>query len=193
MTEPELDLQTLAKRLEKVEKQNWRLCLIGGLVLTLIIAFFLVRQFIPNPRNVEVEAERFVIRDKDGKYYGGLGLGLANDENPKLLLYQSEEAVVSLDFYDLRFVNMKDVLNSTILGRQGLLLSLPKKTGGMKAIQLYFDDDGQPNITLMGKKIMATLGSLELERKDGTKIKHPLSLAFINEKGKVIWKAPLED
>jgi len=191
MTEPELDLQTLAKRLEKVEKQNWRLRLMGGLVLTLIIAFFLVWQFIPNPRNVEVEAERFVIRDKNGKYYGGLGLGLANDENPKLLLYQSEEAGVSLDLNDLRFVNMKDVFNSAILGQQGLLLS--KKTGSVMSIHLSFDDDGQPSIALIGKKFMATLGSLELERKDGTKIKHPLSLAFINEKGKVIWKAPLED
>ncbi len=75
-----------------------------------------------------------------------------------------------------------------------------KAEGGSKLINegkllIGFDDGNTPIIKLFDEKqhLRATIGSADLESKTGTKIKTPLSsMVFFNEKGNVIWKAPLE-
>lgn len=62
-------------------------------------------------------------------------------------------------------------------------------------ILIGFDDSDTPIIKLFDEKqqLRATIGSADLVKKTGTKIKTPLSsMVFFNEKGNVIWKAPLE-
>lgn len=62
-------------------------------------------------------------------------------------------------------------------------------------ILVGFDDSDTPSIKLFDEKqhLRATIGSADLVKKTGTQLKTPLSsMVFFNEKGNVIWKAPLE-
>ena len=88
------------------------------------------------------------------------------------------------------------------------LFTMNKNTGWVKGeknvykniideerISIGFDNSDMPSIKLFDKKsnIRTILGSAELVKKSGTEIKTPLSsIVLFNEKGNVIWRAPME-
>ncbi|MFQ5532955.1 MAG: hypothetical protein ACE5EP_03785, partial [Candidatus Methylomirabilales bacterium] len=84
MNEP--TLKGLARRLDRVERQNQRLMRIGAVALTGIAAMVLMGQATPVVK--EVEAERFVVRDASGNRRGVLGVG--SDGVPTLALVGAE-------------------------------------------------------------------------------------------------------
>jgi hypothetical protein len=81
----------------------------------------------------------------------------------------------------------------------GFIKDKSSKTGeefiNEEKMLIGFDDINTPSVKLYDKKqnLRAILGSADLVKATGTQIKTPLSsLVFFNEKGNVIWKAPLE-
>ena len=65
------DLQAVVERLGKVEKQNRRLKSVGIAVLVLVSAVLVIGQTVPKER-ILLEAEAFILRDKNGNVRGGL-------------------------------------------------------------------------------------------------------------------------
>jgi hypothetical protein len=87
MTAQAPELAAVVARLEKVEQQNRKLKMVGGMVLALAVAGLLMGQALPRARIVE--AEEFVLKDGAGKVRAELvvdkdGPGLAlGDETGK--------------------------------------------------------------------------------------------------------------
>ncbi len=62
----ELEIETLARRLDRVERENGRLKLAGALVLIGMAAAMLMGQATPRKVAKVIEAEKFVLRDAGG-------------------------------------------------------------------------------------------------------------------------------
>lgn len=69
MNEPTRD--TLTQRLDRLERQNWRLKQMAGLILVGIAALVLMGEALPKSRTVE--AEEFVLKDASGRVRAILG------------------------------------------------------------------------------------------------------------------------
>ncbi len=89
MTDPTLD--SLAQRLDRLERENRRLKLAGAILLLALVAVGAMGQVLPKAVPKVVEAERFVLRDTKGKTRGGLGV-LA-DGTTALAFYDQNEKV----------------------------------------------------------------------------------------------------
>ncbi|HSB81872.1 MAG TPA: hypothetical protein VLM91_24085 [Candidatus Methylomirabilis sp.] len=72
MTAQTLDLAAVVTRLEKVERQNWRMKVGGILALLVAGAGLLMGQAMP--RATTVEAEAFIVRDATGRQRAALHL-----------------------------------------------------------------------------------------------------------------------
>jgi len=81
MTAEASNVQGLANRVEKLERQNRRMKQAGTIILILAAAVVLMGQA---PGTRTVEANEFVLRDADGRIRGWLGV---RDDNPGLSLY----------------------------------------------------------------------------------------------------------
>lgn len=97
----EHSIESLASRLSKVERQNRRLKVIGGVALLLIGALFLMGQ-VSSPKTVRAHA--FVVLDKDGEVCGylsgdrggpSLGLG-AKEGGPFIRMHVLDNGDVDL-------------------------------------------------------------------------------------------------
>ncbi len=178
MNEP--TMETLTRRLDRVERENRRLKQTGVVALAVIAAVVLMGQAMPSK---VVEAEQFVVRDASGKVHAVLGtvnkraVSLAlidKNGNPRVVLGVSPDGSSSLSFYD------KDVNRRAVLGLR---------------------PDDSPDLALLDKdrKLRARLslnyeGSATLVFIDsGGKIGASLirtRLSFFDKDGRVIWMAP---
>ena len=77
------DLQAVVERLGKVEKQNRRLRSVGIAVLVLVSAVLAIGQTVPKER-ILLEAEAFILRDKNGN--DRAQLGVTEDGSPFLII-----------------------------------------------------------------------------------------------------------
>ncbi len=178
MVEP--TMETLARRLDKVERENRRLKRAGVLVLAVIAAVVLMGQATPSK---VVEAPKFVLRDASGRVHAVLGtvnkraVSLAlitKNGKPRVVLGVSSDGSLSLSFYD------KDVNRRAVLGLRAddsPDLSLLDKDGKLRA-RLSLNDEGSATLvfTDSGGEISASLIRTRL--------------AFFDRDGKVIWSAP---
>jgi len=182
MNEP--TMETLARRVDKVERENRRMKQAGVVALAVIAAVVLMGQATPSKVVAkEVVAEKFVLRDASGRAHAVLGtvnkraVSLALiDKNgkPRVVLGVSSDGSSSLSFYD------KDVNRRAVLGLRAddsPDLALLDKDGKLRA-RLSLNDEGSATLvfTDSGGKISASL--------IGTR------LAFFDRDGKVIWSAP---
>ncbi len=147
MTSQTPDLATVVERLEKVERQNRRLRLIGVAILVLAVGGLLMGQALPRQRTVI--AEEFILKDANGK--GRASLGTVGDRVVSLILSDpSGDNVVSLSVDD---------------GAPSVTVRQTGKSG--KSYASLSLDDGAPRVTVrqMGKsgKSYASL-SLDDER-----------------------------
>ena len=86
MSEP--TIETLARRLDKVERENRWLKQAGVVALVVIGAVVLMGQATPSKVAKVIEAEKFVVRDKSGKVRAELSMSA--DGSPQLILRSSE-------------------------------------------------------------------------------------------------------
>jgi hypothetical protein len=178
MNEP--TMETLARRLDMVERENRRLKQAGMVAMAVIAAVMLMGQAM---QSKVVEAEQFVVRDASGKVHAALGtvnkraVSLAlidKNGNPRVVLGASSDGSPSLSFYD-KGVNRRAVLG--LRADDSPDLALLDKDGKLRA-RLSLNDEDSATLVFIdsGGKIGASLIRTRL--------------AFFDKVGKVIWSAP---
>ena len=165
-------METVVRRLDRVERENRRMKQAGAVALAVIGAVVLMGQATKVPK--WVEAEKFIIRDANGKLRGELGM---QGELPGLSLIYNKEMTFNV-----------------LVGEKDALLVIEKSRPGMHSeVGLYIDDDDSARITVSRKgRGKAVLGSVSLETtRTGVVEKRPeSSLVLIDKAGNVIWSAP---
>lgn len=185
------ELQAIRERLLELELQNRRLKRSGFAILVVLSAVILMGQVAPTPR--VVEAQRFVIKDKDGKERGWLGtigkgsqltLGNVNAE-PMMRLIVSTDAS-DLHFFGSRQSGMNLGVDS---GNPDISIAGAEQSGEAR---LTFGEEG-PSLKLEDAKGSSTiLGAAELP-KPATGEAHPASAASIvmlDKNKNLLWHTP---
>ncbi len=212
MNEP--TMETLARRLDRVERENRRLKRAGVVALAVIAAVVLMGQATGNVAKV-VEAEKFVLRDADGKGRARLeslpsGLVrlalLDKDENiqsvlgvgivgtPSLVLAgRNSKTILTTRFLSVSGKGGKSRLTLAVLPSGAQSLVLTDNTARTRA-ELAIEVDGSPTFGLFDRTgtARAILGSTSLENEEtGVIEKRPeSSLVLFGNDGKGIWSAP---
>jgi hypothetical protein len=163
MTAQIADLPAVVTRLEKVERQNWRMKVGGILVLLVASAGLLMGQAMP--RATTLEAETFIVRDATGKQRAALHL--------------APEGGVALSFFDpagigraaLR-VDRDGSPDLTLFDQAAKVRALLRvERTGLPGL-VFFDEAGKARATLYVESEGSAV--LQLSRKDE----------------KVFWRAP---
>ncbi len=208
MNEP--TMETLARRLDRVERENRRLKQAGVIALAVIAVVVLMGQATQGKVAKVIEAEKFVLRDADGKGRARLeslpsGLVrlvlLDKDENvqsvlgvgvgrPSLVLAgRNNKTILTTSFLS---ISGKSRLTLAVLPSGVQSLALTDNTGRTRA-ELAIEADGSSTFGLFDRTgtARAVLGSTSLESETGVIEKRPeSSLVLFGNDGKVIWKAP---
>ncbi|MCZ6624409.1 MAG: hypothetical protein O7B35_09320 [Deltaproteobacteria bacterium] len=169
---------------------------IGSLVLVGIAAVVLMGQARPNKVAKVIEAEKFVLRDANGKARAELGVyerGVARltfkgkDGNSSLVLSVDNELEISGLVIDQGNYNIS--ILSTI--GSGFLSVSDKEFGEIVTLSVSKDSTSFI-INDTSRNTRLVLGNTSLETTDtGTKTRTAeSSLVLFDKKGKVIWKAP---
>lgn len=169
-------LEALAGRLDRLERENRLLKRAGLAAIGLIAAVVLMGQAQPSHVAKMVEAERFLVRDATGKPRATLGLLpdgspslnlIDKDGNIRMAVGMKPEGSPSINLYDKTQTN------------RAVLATLP---------------DGSPALVLFNKagETQALLGSsfpMRIHPED-IETRPASSLVLFDKDGKVIWKAP---
>ena len=207
-------METLARRLDQVEQENRRLKQAGVVVLAVIAAVVLMGQATKGKVAKVVEAEKFVLRDADGKGRARLeslpsGLVrlalLDKDENiqsvlgvgvgrPSLVLAgRNNKTILTTSFLSVSGKGGKSRLTLAVLPSGAQSLVLTDNTARTRA-ELAIEVDGSPTFGLFDRTgtARAVLGSISLENAEtGVIEKRPeSSLVLFGNDGKGIWSAP---
>jgi hypothetical protein len=142
------EMQHLMERLERVERQNrWLVC--GGLVLVLLCGSVLLMA--QKPLAQDVEAQKFVLKDAEGKERAELHM---TDSGPELALLSSSPSGAEAH------LNLNN-------GAPGLVL---RGVNG-KAALLRVDEDG-PSLALISKKQDGVwFAGLDIAEDEGPRLK----------------------
>jgi hypothetical protein len=203
----ELTMESLVRR---VERENRRLKQAGVIALAVIAVVVLMGQATQGKVAKVIEAEKFVLRDADGKGRARLeslpsGLVrlvlLDKDENvqsvlgvgvgrPSLVLAgRNNKTILTTSFLS---ISGKSRLTLAVLPSGEQSLALTDNTGRTRA-ELAIEVDGSSTFGLFDRTgtARAVLGSTSLESETGVIEKRPeSSLVLFGDDGKVIWKAP---
>jgi len=185
------ELQAIRERIGELELQNRRLRRGGFAILVVFSAVILMGQVAPSAH--VVEAQRFVLKDKDGNERGWLGtigkgseLTLGNvNAQPMMRL------IVSTDASDLHFFGSRQSgMNLGVdTGNPDISMAGAELNGETR---ITFGKDG-PTLTLKDAKGSSTiLGATQLE-KPANSGAHPTSAASIvllDRDKRVIWQTP---
>jgi len=125
MNPPATDMESLGKRLSRLERENRWLKRIGGITLLGVAAVVLMGQAAPRKVTKVIEAEEFILRDGTGKVRARLGS--AADGSPGLeLLDEKENARAVLGHSALEYMR-----TNTIVQRPASSLVLFDKDGNV--------------------------------------------------------------
>ncbi len=203
MVEP--TMQTLERRLDRVERENRRLKQVGVVVLAVIAAVMLMGHGAPRKVAKVVEAEKFVLRDADGRVRGRLhtkpdgtaGLSLLDKGGTRRIALSVSPKGSGFEVYE-KTGPLRALLGLASDGTVGLVLNdkLEKRS-----IALYAGSDWLPMLKLLGSKeevyielsVLSDGPSLNLRgvRGSGARLvaesdRLP-SLTLSDKGGKVIW------
>jgi len=102
-----MTIEELSTRLQKVERQNLRMRAAGACGLVLAVAWMAMGQAAPPPK--VVQAEKFELRDGEGKLLAQLGL--TEHATPELLLYDTSggrRITLAVEADGLPHLNLRD-------------------------------------------------------------------------------------
>jgi hypothetical protein len=185
------ELQTILERIGELEAQNRRLRRGGIAVLALLSAVILMGQAAPSPR--VVEAQRFVLKDREGNVRGWMGtigkgseLSLGNVNAQPMM-----RRIASTDSSDLHFFGSRKsgVTLSVDSGDPALSMIGADGEGGAG---ISLGKDG-PSLTLEDSKGFSTvLGSTQLQNAANNESQHTsaASLVLLDKDKKVMWRTP---
>lgn len=185
------ELQAIRERIAELELQNRRFRRGGMAILVVLSAVILMGQVAPPAR--VVEAQRFVIKDKDGKERGsfatigkGSELTLGNiNAQPMMRL------IVSTDASDLHFYgSSQSGMNLGVdTGNPDISMAGAEQNGEAR---ITFGKDG-PALKLEDAKGSSTiLGATQLEKpiNNGAHPASAASIVLLDKDKKVIWHTP---
>jgi hypothetical protein len=213
----EFTLDTLAQRMNQLEREvrRWRL---GATILLLCaVAVFVMGQTFPKAQ--VIEAQRFILRGGDGKVHAILGRHALYDDAPSAEKYDPERGSWGLHIFGSDGKHRAGLLSFDALGIGGYLKLFDfdkdtKSEASLAAGSGYADllleawerQSKEPDISarllLLGRDRTAltlsekegsevVLGHIELAKPQEVVEKRPLSsLVFFDKDRKVIWKAP---
>ena len=168
MNEP--TMETLTRRLDRVELENRRLKRARVAILAVIASVALMGQVIPKSRTIE--AERFLVRDANGTQRGGLGVW--GNGSAALLIFEREGKTISAalaegpdDSARLELRSGGLILNDRNSERRAVFGMLPEGLANL----VLMDNEGNSR---------AYFGVTE----DGAQ------LAFFDKAKRAIWRAP---
>jgi len=196
LTSRESELAVVVARLNRIEKQNARLRVVGLTILFLAVAGLLTGQALP--RSKVVEAEAFILKDGQGKTRARLSL--RTGFSPGLELYDKDG-------------NLRAILGTDPDSSSGLLFfdeeQKPRASFGVNVDgpRLWFADksnktrasinlspDGSPGLELLDKEgnMRAVLGSTSIvTARAGSVDQRPeSSLVLFDKNWRILWKAP---
>jgi hypothetical protein len=191
MTSGTPNLTVILERISKLEKQNERLKKLTTAILLLVSAVLLLGQAQPSPR--VLEAQKFVLKDGDGRIRGWMGtigngseLTLGNvNAQPMIRLIVSKDSS-DLHFFGARKSGMNLGLDSgdpdiSIVGADG--------NGGAR---ITFKETG-PSLKLEDAKGFSTIvGAAQLEKSNDRKSdqRTAASIVLLDKANNVIWQTP---
>ena len=208
MNEP--TIETLARRLDRVERENRWLKMVGVVALAMMVAVVLMGQLPQTAPNKTVEAQRFVVLDASGNKRAVLG---NVEEKGTFLVFRGSDGkdqIALRSFGDARALVLSDSTGAdrTVLGvlpNGATTFGMADQSGngraaltleadGSIALALYDENskshvklvagrDGNPGIVLQDKAKDVRMRLLLYS--DGS----PAMVLFDNN-GKVIWSAP---
>ncbi len=149
-------MESLGQRLDRVERQNQRLMRIGAVALAVIAAVVLMGQATATKVAKVIEAEKFVLRDPQGKHLALLGtkkgsaiLGFFDTSgNMAAGFGLLPDGSAGLHLYD-QFTNPRIVLSVTAAGLASLVLA--DKESRHRASLTVGAEFGEPKLTLYDK------------------------------------------
>lgn len=149
----DLTLESLAERVNRVERQNRRLRIGVVVALLLIVAVAASAVSLVKARKPKaLEAERFVLRDADGKMRADLGL--TKEKRPALTLYDAKgTARVSLDLAE----EGPSLVMHNAQGKKQVALTTTKHSNSLH----ISDGNGRRRISLL---VGTPLGRRRMER-----------------------------
>ena len=214
----EFTLDSLAQRMNQLEREvrRWRL---GATILLLCaVAVLVMGQTFPKAQ--VIEAQRFILKGGDGKVHAILGRHALYDDAPSAEKYDPERGSWGLHIFGSDGKHRAGLLSFEALGIGGYLKLFDfdkdtKSEASLAAGRGYADllldawegqsgeSDVSARLLLFGRDRTAltlsekggsevVLGHIELEKsRTGVVEKRPLSsLVFFDKDRKVIWKAP---
>ena len=185
------DLYVILERIRKLEEQNQRLKKLTTAILLLLSAVLLMGQAAPSPR--VLEAQKFVLKDSDGKIRGWMGtigngteLTLGNvNAQPMIRL------IVSTDSSDLHFFGSR---------KSGMNLGLDSGTPDISMIGAEGNGGAKitlkelgPSFSLEDVKGSSTIiGAAQLEKPANRKAgpTSAASIVLLDKDKNVIWQTP---
>ncbi len=158
-------METLAQRLDRVERQNRRLKRWGALALAVIATVMLMGQATGSKIAKVVEAEKFVLRNNSGTIRA-------------MLSVRENHSLANLAFFD-EAGSIRIALGAGGDGPSSFFGFYDQ--GGKNRVSLLLNPDVGPILKFRDEK---ERDRAELRIKDGA------SMYFYNKDGKVIWSAP---
>jgi len=206
-----IDTRELVSRLEKVERQNRWMKVVGGAVLLVMAGLVVIVCAMPGPKVLEVEG--IIVKDSDGKervrlgleslrFFDSDGLILTDLSMGLLSLYAMEgERRFSVNSTRLRFEDNKGVERTTLGSSSrysGPYLRLFDENAYCRAVfgstSTEIIEDGSEYIyPLVGHGYKSPTKGEEFVQpsKNGDKHAHPeSSLVLCDNEGKVVYKGP---
>ncbi|MGH9745090.1 MAG: hypothetical protein ACRD59_03125 [Candidatus Acidiferrales bacterium] len=191
MATSDSQLQAIHDRIVKLERENRKLRWSALILLLMVSGVILMGQAKPAARIVE--AQKFVLKDENGKvrawmglYGTGSELMLGNDSaQPMMRLIVSTDAG-NLHFYGSHKGGMTLAVDS---GDPSLSIVDADGNGGAA---IAFSKDG-PGLTLVdGKGFSAVVGATQLKDSTGGDAKHTsaASIVLLDKAKMVLWRAP---
>ena len=130
----DLEALDIKERLQKMEKQTRRIKVVGFVGSIVLVAALLIGQAFPKSRTVE--AEKFILRDADGKVRAELGM--KNDLLGFVMLDKNDVCRVS--------IGLEPTTGSAIMGfhdKNGQPCILLGASAGGSRMLLFKDNDGK--------------------------------------------------
>ncbi len=141
----DLAMETLARRLDQLERQNCLMKRAGALALAVIAAVGLMGQATGGKVAKVVEAEKFVVKDRDGKIRAELGLSGGVFAEGRMIL---KPDVPHLSFYD---EHSKPHIRLAF-DRSTAEFLLGNKERGHASIRVYEQGFASLDLNAMGKR-----------------------------------------
>src|SRR5579859_6074372 len=182
------EVQSILKRLEKVEAENRRLKICGTAVAVVVAAFVLMGQASAPPK--VVEAERFVLKDSSGNIRGWLGLfgegselTLGNSSKQPMMTLKVSDDASDLHFYGSQHSGMNIGVE---IGEPAIAMAGP---GGRAGIEFHRGGPGIAVEDSNGASAIMGVPKSEENTAGMEKTSGGASFLLLNRNKKVIWKA----